>query len=237
MTAAERQTNGQGEAGTGLYPSYVSMDEFIDVEGLRELDGYITQRLNDHIDRNSDPLFLNQHRLEKGTPYQPGVREIWLTRTVAGTPYNYLDLDKTELWEFTEAASEFTLLVDFIKRLPFSAFGRMLLIYDDGGRTVPAHRDHEETDVCHEFVWMRTNMRKPFYTLNPVTGEKKYIEGHTAWFDTVNQYHGSDAGEGLTFSIRVDGRFTDEIRGPIPFDRANSAATPAIWAAERGGRA
>ena len=235
VIAAERQT--YKEAGTGLYPSYMSMDEFVDVERLRSLDPYIEQRLENHIQQNSDPLFLNQHRLAEDSPYQPGVREVWLTRTVPGTPYDYLDLDRTDIWEYSEAASEFTLLVDFIKTLPFSAFGRMLLIYDGGGREVPAHRDHEATDICHEFIWMRTNTRKPFYVLDRSTGEKKYIDGYAAWFDTVNQYHGSDAGDGLTFSIRVDGRFTDEFRKQIPFDSENPASTPAIWAAERGGRA
>jgi hypothetical protein len=235
VIAAEKQT--YSEAATGLYPAYMSMDEFVDVEALRSLDSYIMQRVKKHILQDSDPLFLNQHRLEADSPYEPGVREVWLRRTVPGTPYDYLDVDKPELWEYTEAASEFTLLVDFLKGLPFSEFGRMLMIYDDGGRTVPAHRDHEATDICHEFIWMRTNKRKPFYVLNQFTGEKKYIEGYTAWFDTVNQFHGSDAGDGLTFSIRVDGRFTNEFRNQIPFDRENPASTPAVWAASVGGEA
>ena len=235
LFATGKQT--YNDAGAELYPSYVSMDEFVDVEALRSLDSYIAQRVKSHILQDSDPLFLNKHRLEADSPYQPGVREVWLRRTVPGTPYDYLDVDRTEVWEYTEAASEFTLLVDFLKRLPFSSFGRMLLIYDDGGREVPAHRDHEATDICHEFIWMRTNRKKPFYVLNESTGEKKYIDGYTAWFDTVNQYHGSDAGDSLTFSIRVDGRFTDEFREQIPFDRENPASTPAIWAAKRGGTA
>ena len=222
---------------TKLYPSFVSMDPFLDVERLRELDGYIAERLRHRIARESDPLFLNQHRLEPGSAYQPGVREVWLTRTVAGKPYDYMDIDRTDLWEFTEAASEFTLLTDYIRSLPFAAFGRMLLIYDDGGRSVPAHRDHERTDVCHEFIWMRTNPRKPFYMLNEETGERRYVEGHSAWFDSVNQYHGCDGADGLTFSIRVDGRFSDDFRARVPFDETNPASTPAVWAAAIGGQA
>lgn len=241
MVAAEQYlkdaAGSEADAAGELYPSFMPMDEFIDVERLRSLDSYITQRVKSHTLQQCDPFFLNQHRLEQDSPYEPGVREIWLTRTSAGTPYDYLDLDRTELWSFTEAASEFTQLTDFIKTLPFSAFGRILLIYDDGGRTVPAHRDHERTDVCHEFLWMRTNTRKPFFTLNPETGEKRYVEGFTAWFDTVNQYHGSDPGPGLTFSIRVDGRFTKDFKEQIPYSTDNPASTPAIWARKRGGQA
>jgi hypothetical protein len=75
-------------------------------------------------------------------------------------------------------------------------------------------------------------LKKPFYLLNPETREKQYVQSYSGWFDTVNQFHGSDAAEGLTFSIRVDGTFTDEFRKQIPWmPLDNRAATPAAWAA------
>jgi hypothetical protein len=46
----------------------------------------------------------------------------------------------------------------------------------------------------------------------------------------VNQFHGTDPGEGLTFSIRVDGMFTDEFRKRIPVPASNLASMPALWA-------
>ncbi len=122
----------------------------------------------------------------------------------------------------TEEAENYSVLMDFIGTLPFKATGRMLIIYDDAATHVPAHCNHLDTDICHEFVWFRTNLRKPFYMLNHKTGEKKYVETYTAWFDAVNQFHGTDAVEGLSFSIRVDGVFSDEFRKLIP--------TPAFWA-------
>jgi hypothetical protein len=105
-----------------------------------------------------------------------------------------------------------------------------MIIYDDLARPVTAHRDHIETDVCHEFIWFRTNLKKPFYVLNHETNEKLYVESHSAWFDSVNQYHGSEAAEGLSFSIRVDGIFSDEFRGKIPKPETNLASTPSYWA-------
>ncbi|HEX8176507.1 MAG TPA: hypothetical protein VF543_15560 [Pyrinomonadaceae bacterium] len=212
------------------YPCYKSFDEFIDVERLKSLDGYITERIRRHIQAEQDSYFLNEHRLSASTSYQPGVREIWLSRTRDGVPYNYLDLDKTELWEPTEATAEFSLLMDFISTLPFKSTGRMLIIYDDNGIAVPAHRDHLNTDVCNDFVWLRTNLKKPLYLLNHETNEKLYVSSYSAWFDTVNQFHGSDAQEGLSFSIRVDGHFTDAFRSRIPVPEYNPASTPALWA-------
>jgi hypothetical protein len=147
-----------------------------------------------------------------------------------GTPYDYLDLDQTICGSALNPPAEFSLLMDFIETLPFKQKGRMLIIYDDAGLTVPAHRDHVESEICHEFIWFRTNLKKPFYVLNHETNEKKYVESYSAWFDSVNQFHGSDAAEGLSFSIRVDGAFTDEFRKLIPKPEFNLASMPSLWA-------
>ncbi|HVG21475.1 MAG TPA: hypothetical protein VNI02_20715, partial [Blastocatellia bacterium] len=173
------------------YPCYKSFDEFIDVEKLKALDGYITERIKEHLAAQKDDYFLNQYRLNASSPHKPGAREIWLTRTKPGVPYDYLDLDKPELWRRTPEASEFYWLMDFIETLPFKATGRMLIIYDDTATAVPAHRDHISPEVCNDFIWFRTNLNKPFYMLNHETGEKLYVESYSAWFDTVNQFHGT----------------------------------------------
>jgi hypothetical protein len=234
------QVPGEGITGAQVdpritYPCYKSFDEFIDTERLISLDGYISERIRRHVEAQRDDFFLNAHRLDAASPHQPGVREIWLTRTKPGVPYDYLDLDKSELWVPTGAAEEFSLLVDFIGTLPFQATGRMLIIHDSAATPVPAHRDHLSTEVCNDFIWFRTNLSKPFYLLNHKTGEKLYVESYSAWFDTVNQFHGSDAGAGLTFSVRVDGVFTDELRKLIPAPECNPASAPALWAcASRG---
>lgn len=217
------------------YPSFKSFDEFIDVDHLRSLNSYIANKIKRRIQETSDSFFLNQHRLDESSAYAPGAREIWLTRTLPGIPYNYLDLDRTDLWEPTDEAIEFTLLMEFVKKLPFKALGRILIIYDELGREVPAHRDHERVDICNEFIWLRTNLNKPFYLLNDRTGEKLYVNSYSAWFDTVNQFHGCDQFNGLSFSIRVDGIFTDEFRSRIPKPEYNAASTPSLWSCVNGG--
>jgi hypothetical protein len=211
------------------YPSYKSFDDFIDVERLKSLDGYIVERIRQHIRAQTDiQFYTGPYRLKDSLPDRPGSRMIYLAQSKQ--PDSYFDLDNTDLWQPTPATSEFALLMDFIATLPFKATGRMLIMYDDVQRPVPAHRDHTEEEVCHEFVWFRTNLNKPFYVLNHETGGKRYVESFSAWFDTVNQYHGSDAQAGLSFSIRVDGVFTDEFRKRIPAPTRNPASTPALWA-------
>jgi hypothetical protein len=141
-----------------------------------------------------------------------------------------MDLDNPAVWQPSAASREFAPLMEFFATLPFAATGRMIVIYDYEGNAVPAHRDHTETDVCNEFIWMRTNFSKPFYLLNPETEEKLDVASHSAWFDTVNQYHGADRCDGLTFSIRVDGVFNEEFRRQIPFPDPERSAAPAHWA-------
>lgn len=216
-----------------LYPSYKSFDEFIDVERLKSLDSYITQRVKKRLNAKKDlQFYTGPYKLDNSNPDRPGSRMIYLA--YSEQPDSYFDLDRTELWHPTEAANEFALLMDFIKTLPFKSTGRMLIMYDDVAREVPAHRDHIETELCHDFLWFRTSLKKPFYMLNHKTGEKKYVEGYTAWFDSVNQFHGSDPFEGLSFSIRVDGIFTDEFKAKIPKPDYNLASTPSFWACVSG---
>jgi hypothetical protein len=215
---------------TARYPCYVNMDRFIDVSRLRALDSFIKERIQQHIAAGEDSFFLNQHRLAESSPYRPGVREIWLSRLLPEIPYDYLDLDNPEVWEPSPAAQEFAPVMDFVRSLPFDATGRIIIIYDNQGNAVPAHRDHMEFEVCNEFIWMRTNSQKRFYLLDPHTGEKSYVGSHSAWFDTVNQYHGADANDGLSFSLRVDGIFSDALRQQIPFPLERRSAAPAVWA-------
>ncbi|HEY6190288.1 MAG TPA: hypothetical protein VIW80_21730 [Pyrinomonadaceae bacterium] len=215
------------------YPCYKSFDEFIDVQALKSLDEYITERIREHIRTQSDlQFYTGPYRLKDSAPDRPGSRMIYLSQS--RNPDSYFDLDKTELWEPTPATGEFARLMDFIATMPFKATGRMLIMYDDVCRPVSAHRDHTETELCHDFIWFRTNLKKPFYMLNHKTNERLYVSSHSAWFDSVNQFHGSDPCDGLSFSIRVDGIFTDKFRKRIPVPDYNLASTPALWACTSG---
>ncbi len=213
-----------------VYPSYKNLDSFVDVDRLRSLDGYVRERLQRRLQDAKDLAFYTGPFLLDGRdPHLPGSRLVYLTQSER--EQDYYDLDRTDLWHRTEDAELFSELMAFIDTLPFKATGRMIIMYDDSGRQVSAHRDHDSLDLCHEFVWFRTNMDKPFYMLNPGSGEKLYVRSHAAWFDTVNQYHGADATGRLSFSIRVDGSFDDAFRRQIPFSQKNLASAASRWVA------
>jgi hypothetical protein len=214
--------------GSATYPCYADLDPFIDGKRLRALDTYVRERLERRIQDAKDLAFYTGPFLLDGRePHLPGSRLVYLTQSER--EQDYYDLDRTELWRRTEDAELFAELMSFIDELPFEATGRMIIMYDDSGRPVSAHRDHDSLDLCHEFIWFRTNMDKPFFMLNPATGDKLYVRSHAAWFDTVNQYHGADGTGGLSFSIRVDGRFSRDFRRLVTFPHGNRAAAPAYW--------
>ncbi len=214
------------------YPSYVDLDRFIDVPRLRSLDGAIRERLERRLAVERDLAFYTgPFVLTNDAPRVPGARMVYLSRSAQ--EQDYYALDRTDLWAPSEDAAEFADLMDFIATLPFKARGRMMIIYDPEGRAVSAHRDHDSPDLCHEFIWFRTNLDKPFFMLDPETGERLDVGSHAAWFDTVNQYHGADATGELAWSIRVDGVFDDGFRARIPFPEGQRASAPALWAASR----
>jgi hypothetical protein len=210
------------------YPSYKSLDAFIDVERLKALDSYVVDRLQK---RSKDSKFYTGDlTLHTDDERLPGGNEIHLMRNTSPAPYNYQELNKTELWQPSEEAAEFSELMDFIYTLPFKSIGRAIILYDINGTAVTPHRDHAQLEICHEFIWFRTQLSKPLYLLNERTQEKQYVESYSAWFDTVNQFHGGDAAPGLSLSIRVDGVFTDEFRARIPVPAYNIASTASLWA-------
>lgn len=215
-----------------LYPCYVDLDDFIDLPWLQSLDDFIHLKLRSRLRGNSDlKFYTGPFILDEALPKLPGSQMVYLSEPKGED--DYYRLDEPEFWERGEAADEFAPLMDFIDTLPFETTARMLIMYDEHGAAVSAHRDHERHDLCHEFIWFRTNLEKPFYMLDQLSGERLYVRSHSAWFDTVNQFHGADATGTLSFSIRVDGKFTDDFRRQIPFPEVNLAAAPAMWAAKR----
>lgn len=214
-----------------IYPNYVDLDPLIDVAMLKGLDGYIRERLQARIAAEATAADLRFYTgpfvLSEEAAKLPGSRMIYLSQS--SEPDDYYDLDRCEKWSPSADSAHFPELMRFIATLPFAETGRILIIYDPVGNAVSCHRDHDSQDLCHEFIWFRTNTQKPFFMLNPASGEKRYVAGYSAWFDTVNQFHGADHTGKLSWSIRVDGRFTDGFRSNIPAAARGRANAAALW--------
>src|SRR5262249_2455077 len=155
------------------YPCYKSFDDCIDIDRLKKLDGYLRERVER---RTTDQQFhTGEMTLGLSDSRLPGSRQINLTRNKNTSVHNYYELNKAELWEPSEQASEFSEVMDFIHTLPFKTTGRAIIMYDFSGKAVTAHRDHSRIELSHEFIWFRPNLTKPFYMMDRRTGRRKYV--------------------------------------------------------------
>ena len=126
------------------YPCYKSLDESIDVERLKSLDSYLKKKVASHLENvQCQEFHTGAQRLKVLSPAKPGSKVIPLA--VSTRPFRYHDITKPDLWEPSEYASDFAELIDFIDTLPFKATSRMIIMADDKGRAVTAHRDHAKT--------------------------------------------------------------------------------------------
>jgi len=121
--------------------------------------------------------------------------------------YRTKHLEQETYW--TAHADLFPKTVAWVKSLPFSSLGRVMFFFSEPGQNGVVHSDGWGTPPHRScFIWLR-HPKKRFFLLNPETGEKVFIESRSAFFNS-HDFHGSDASEEFTFSMRIDGNFTPE---------------------------
>jgi hypothetical protein len=62
-----------------------------------------------------------------------------------------------------------------------------------------------------EFIHIKTDCDRPFYVIHPNTKEKVFINARSAWWDE-RDWHGGYPIQRPSFTVRVNGRFSDEFR-------------------------
>lgn len=129
---------------------------------------------------------------------------------------NYFLKGRAEHTEITENAQHFPKLLDWIYQIKiFEDVGRIVFFLNEHDCTLQVHRDapryfpHRE-----EFVWINPTGKKKFWLLDPDTKEKTYIDTSAAFFNSLD-WHGGDAIPTYTYSLRIDGKFTDAFREKI----------------------
>jgi hypothetical protein len=139
---------------------------------------------------------------------------------------SYMALNRPPLNKWTPNAAHFPKLVEWIKALPFAGLGRILFFINEHHCPVVEHSDLHSSDEArgyvanrphsHEFLWIRPTESdaKSFYVLDEATGERHYVKGNAAWFNSFD-IHGAHAGPTMTWSLRVDGVFTPEFRDAL----------------------
>jgi len=149
-------------------------------------------------------------------------------------PYQFVFI-KTEDggWEtrfeekaWTPDAVHFPELVEWIKKLEgtvFTHMGRIIIFKAEHDVVTSLHRDliyPDETDYFdhrHEFIHLRTRLDRDFYIWDQETDEKITTTSRAIFFNDQDWHNGGIANV-QTYSIRIDGAFTDEFRKKIGID-------------------
>lgn len=141
-----------------------------------------------------------------------GSRTLLLKYNVGG--YYHKNIAEGSIW--TESAKEFPELLAFIETLPFTEIGQIAIYMTENDCVVPVHRDIKEQkqERMNEFLWFSPQRHKKIFILDENTGERHVCTSRVLMFNELD-YHGVEALPFLTYSLRVDGKFTPEFRRKI----------------------
>src|SRR4051812_10638137 len=89
------------------YPSYMDMDEFIDVDRLKSLNDEVVHRVSRRIRERDERFHTGDLTLKRDDDRTPGSQIIYLSQNMRREKARYLDLDKPELWTETADTAEF----------------------------------------------------------------------------------------------------------------------------------
>jgi len=74
--------------------------------------------------------------------------------------------------------------------------------------------DENNLELISEFIHIRPNLDRPFYIRDTQTLEKYYINTRAAYWNDQGR-HGGDPVMKTTYSLRIDGAFTEEFKKKI----------------------
>lgn len=123
---------------------------------------------------------------------------------------------------WTNDVVHFPYLKGIIEAMPFDGVGRVLLFMTEANNSTVPHFDvlnqkQRQEKMNDDFVWFSTkDNSKSVFVLDDETMVKHYPNSNKkfVWFNEMD-YHGTDAVDHFSFSIRIDGRFNSRVKEKI----------------------
>ena len=140
--------------------------------------------------------------------------------------------DRTAPRKLTEEAQYFPNVVKWVEDLitlgVFEHIGRVIFFHCEADGIPFEHRDLDAKngiDVVkphrNEFIHVRPNTKKAFYLWDPETKDKTYLNTRAAWWNDVD-WHGGEQIMEQSYSLRIDGKFTEAFRKQLGIDHLES---------------
>lgn len=121
---------------------------------------------------------------------------------------SYLDKDNEEKCRDHPIKANFSDFLTWIdSQNIFSSIGRIVVFLNEAGTSVLEHMDYPDgISRKDQFIWIAPLGNKNFFVRDDK--EKHFFNGRFIYFDNSN-IHGSDVIPQSTFSIRIDGKFSE----------------------------
>ena len=136
--------------------------------------------------------------------------------------------DRTAPRKLTEEAAHFPNVVkwveDLINKGIFEHIGRVIFFHCEADGIPFEHRDLDAKngmDITfphrNEFIHIRPNTKKAMYLWDPENKNKVYLNTRAAWWNDQD-WHGGERIMEPSYSLRIDGKFTEEFRKQLGID-------------------
>jgi len=135
--------------------------------------------------------------------------------------------DRTAKRKLTAEAEYFPNVVKWVEQLQGSIFehiGRVIFFHCDHDGIPFEHRDLDAKNGMNqtfphrnEFIHIRPNTKKAFYLWDPESKCKTYLNTRAAWWNDQD-WHGGERIMEQSYSLRIDGKFTEEFRKKLGID-------------------
>lgn len=120
--------------------------------------------------------------------------------------------EKVQGGQWSKAAKDFPMLVEYLHSLPFKHIGRVLFFTTFPGAPVIEHRDAEVVAHKDHNINLFFTKSRPSYVWDEIKKEKIYLEQNAlSYFFNNRDYHGVDSEKSFRYTLRVDGTFTNEM--------------------------
>lgn len=139
--------------------------------------------------------------------------------------------DRTAPRNLTPEAQYFPNVVKWIESMVgtiFEDIGRVIFFLVEADGLPFEHRDLDAKNGVNvikphrnEFIHIRPNTKKAFYIWDPVKKNKIYINTRAAWWNDVD-WHGGEKIMEQSYSLRIDGKFTEDFRKHLGINHMDS---------------
>lgn len=139
--------------------------------------------------------------------------------------------DRTAPRKLTQEAAHFPNVVKWVESLVGTVFediGRVIFFHCEADGIPFEHRDLDAKNGINvvkphrnEFIHIRPNTKKAFYLWDPETKDKTYLNCRAAWWNDVD-WHGGERIMEQSYSLRIDGKFTDAFRKKLGIDHLDT---------------